>query len=141
LFEIYSRWFGREGDDATVSVIAERLVSRYEKIPKIVTGIADVKDRAGIYLGARVEVTSYVLQGIDGAVDPEPMQVRYVEYTEDRVKFTAETYRLDGRFGFWMDETTDEMDYDLATAAERQAGAYWWDEDEPDFLTAAYVYY
>jgi len=69
------------------------------------------------------------------------MQVRYVEYTEDRVKFTAETYRLEGRFGFWMDETTDEMDYDLATAAERQAGAYWWDDAEPDFLTTAYVYY
>jgi hypothetical protein len=141
LFEIYLRWFGREGDDATASVIAERLVSRYESIPKIVTGIADAKDRAGLHLGARIEVTSYVLQGNDGALETEPMQVRYVEYTEDRVKFTAETYRLDGRFGFWMDETTDEMDYDLATAAERQAGAYWWDQDEPDFLTAAYVYY
>jgi len=141
IFEIYSRWFGREGDDATASVIAERLVSRYQEVPKIVTGIVDVKDRAGIFLGARVEVTSYVLQDDDGALLAEPMQVRHVEYSEDRVKFTAETYRLDGRFGFYMDSTTDEMDYDLATAAERQAGAYWWDDTEPDFLTSAYVYY
>jgi len=141
IFEIFSRWFGREGDDATASVIAERLVSRYQEVPKIVTGIVDVKDRAGIFLGSRVEVTSYVLQGDDGAPLPEPMQVRHVEYSEDRVKFTAETYRLDGRFGFWMDSSTDEMDYDLATAEERQAGAYWWDSSETDFLTSAYVYY
>ena len=132
IVEIYCRWFGRDGNDATASVIAERLLSRFENVPKIVTGLLDVKDRASVGLGDRIEVTSYVLQDIYGAVKPEPMQVRYVEYAEDRVKFTAETFNLNGRFGYWMDATTDEMDYDAATDEEKAEGAYWWDNTLPD---------
>lgn len=130
--EIFTRWFGRDGDDATASVIGERLLARYVDPPKIVSGVLDVKDRAAVKLGSRILVESYVLQDIDGAILAEPMQVNYAEYTDDRVKFRAETYRVDGRFGFWLDDGTAPVDYTSATAAQRATGAFWGDETAPN---------
>ena len=69
---------------------------------------------------------------IDGAILAEPMQVNYAEYTDDRVKFRAETYRIDGRFGFWLDDGTAPVDYTSATAAQRATGAFWGDETAPN---------
>ncbi len=129
--EISTRWFGREGDDTTVGVLAERLLARYKDPPKIVEGTLDVKDRAGVSLGSRVLLESYVLQDVDGATLAEPMQVNYAEYTDDRVKFRAETYRIDGRFAFWMDDGTAPVDYESATEAQRATGAFWGDATSP----------
>ncbi len=129
--EIYTRWFGRAGDDVTVGVLSERLLARYKDPPKIVSGTLDVKDRASISLGSRVLVESYLLQDVDGATLAEPMQVNYAEYTDDRVKFRAETYRIDGRFAFWMDDGTAPVDYASATDQQRATGAFWGDETSP----------
>jgi hypothetical protein len=129
--EIFTRWFGREGNDTTASIITERLLARYTDPPKIVSGVLDVKDRASVQLGSRLSVESYVLIDIDGAIFAEPMQVNYAEYIDDRVKFRAETYRIDGRFGFWLDESTAPVDYASATPEQRATGAFWGDETAP----------
>ena len=133
--EIFTRWFGRDGNDATASIITERLLARYTDPPKIVSGVLDVKDRASVQLGSRLSVESYVLIDVDGATLAEPMQVNYAEYTDDRVKFRAETYRIDGRFGFWLDEATTPADYASATPAQRATGAFWGDETAPNAET------
>lgn len=133
--EIATRWFGRDGDDATASVISERLLARYIHPPNVLSGVLDVKDRAAVKLGSRLMIESYVLQDIDGAILAEPMQVNYAEYTDDRVKFRAETYRIDGQFAFWMDEATAPADYASATPAQRATGAFWGDETAPNAVT------
>jgi hypothetical protein len=131
--EVFTRWFGRTGDDTSAGIIAERLLARYKDTPKIVSGVLDVKDRPTVHVGARVSVESYVLQDIDGATLAVPMQVNYAEYSEDRVKFRAEEYRLDGRFGFWMDDGTAPTDYASATDAQKATGAFWGDDTLASF--------
>lgn len=132
LKEVYTRWFGRDGNDTAVSIITERLLARYEKTPFLVSGTLDVKDRPAMQLGAQLLVETYALQDVDGAVLAEPMQVNYVEYSEDRVKFRAETYSIQGKFAFWLDEATAPADYDSATEAQRATGAFWGDATAPD---------
>ena len=83
-------------------------------------------------LGAQLLVETYALQDVDGAVLAEPMQVNYVEYSEDRVKFRAETYSIQGKFAFWLDADTAPADYDSATEAQRATGAFWADATAPD---------
>lgn len=133
--EVMTRWFGTEGNDASVSIIAERLLARYTDPPKLVSGVLDVKDRAAIKLGSRITFESYVLQDVDGAIFVEPVQINYVEYTDDRVKFRGETYRIDGRFGFWLDAATAPADYASATPAQRATGAFWGDATAPNAET------
>lgn len=132
LKEVYTRWFGRDGNDTAVGIITERLLTRYKKTPNLVSGSLDAKDRPAMNLGARLLVETYSLQDIDGAVFAEPMQVNYVEYTEDRVKFRAETYSVEGKFGFWLDAATAPADYASATPAQRAAGAFWADATAPN---------
>lgn len=132
LKEVYTRWFGRDGNDTAVGIITERLLTRYKTTPNLVSGTLDVKDRPAMNLGARLLVETYSLQDVDGAVLAEPMQVNYVEYTEDRVKFRAETYSVDGNFAFWLDAATAPVDYASATPAQRATGAFWADATAPD---------
>lgn len=129
--EMFTRWFGRDGNDTSAAIIAERLLARYKDTPKIVTGVLDVKDRSTVNIGARIAVESYVLQDVDGATLAVPMQVSYAEYTEDRVRFRAEEYRLDGNFAFWFDAATAPADYASATPAQRATGAFWGDATNP----------
>lgn len=129
--EIFTRWFGRAGDDASISIISERLLARYTNPPNIVSGVLDVKDRASVKLGSRLLIESYVLLDIDGAILAEPVQVNFVEYTDDRVKFRAETYRIDGKFAYWLDDATAPVDYTSATAAQKATGAFWGDATSP----------
>lgn len=131
--EIWSRWFGREGDDTSTGIIAERLLARFRDTPNIVTGTLDVKDRSFVSAGARILVESYILQDVDGAILAEPMQVSMAEYTDNRVRFKAETYRLDARFGFWMDDGTAPADYISATPEQRRRGAFWGDDTQETF--------
>lgn len=140
LKEVYTRWFGRDGDDAAVSIITERLLARYENTPKIVSGSLDVKDRPAMELGARLLVETYALADVDGAILAEPMQVNYVEYSEDRVRFVAETYSVEGQFAFWLDEATAPVDWDSATPEQRATGAFWGDATAPN-EESDYVYF
>jgi len=130
--KIYCRWFGAAGNDAAASVIVERLYSRFSVTPNVISGKLDVKDRASVTLGARVLVESYVLQGVDGAILAEPMQISRAEYTDGRVDFRAESFRFSGQFGFWLDSATAPADWDSATEAQRATGAFWADAEAPD---------
>ena len=141
--EITMRWFGADGDDAAASVVTERLLSRFKNPPKIISGELDVKDRSGVELASRLRVTSAQLEDENGASLPELMQVSAAEYTtDDRVEFTAQTYTLDGRFGFWMDSATAPT-YSTATDAEKTGGAYWMDDAVGTFSDGSgpYVYF
>ena len=138
--QMFSRWWGAAGNDTAVSVITERLLARYRNIPNIVSGELDVKDRASVTLGSRILVESYVLEDVDGAIIAEPMQVNYAEYTDGRVKFSAETYRLDGQFAFWLDSATAPVDWDSATEAQRATGAFWGDAGAQD-ETSDYIWF
>lgn len=139
--KIYSRWFGRAGNDATASVISERLLSRYEQTPTLVSGYLDVKDRDAIKLGTRVMLETYLLQDVDGAVLAQPMQINYAEYSEGRVKYKAESFRLEGAFAFWMDSATAPTDWDSATEAQRSIGAFWDDATNLGQMDNGYTYF
>lgn len=129
--EIYTRWFGREGDDASAGIIADRLMVRYTNTPRTFEGTLDVKDRDDVKLGALILVENYAIQDVDGAILAEPMQVNYAEYTDGRVKFKAETFRFDANYRFWLDAATAPTDYASATDAQKATGAFWADEASP----------
>jgi hypothetical protein len=139
---IYSRWFGRAGNDAAATVIAERLAGRYEETPLTFSATLDAKDKSLITLATVVSVTSQVLQDDIGAQIPTQMQINYVEERNDRIAIRAESYTIQGRFGFWLDDPT--ADYDAPADAEDIAfGAYWMDDTVGVFpdATGPYVYF
>lgn len=138
---IYSRWFGRIGDDTAAGVIAERLLARYRNTPKVIGLTLDIKDRAGVDLGSLLSVTSYLAQDKDGAQEAVTMQVNMIEISGDRIKVEAETYSITGRFGFWLQDPLP--DYSTATDEEKQVGAFWMDDTVGSFPdgTGPYVYF
>lgn len=139
---IYSRWFGQYGNDAFAAIIAERLVSRYRDTPRLISGTLDVKDE-GIRPADIIDITTYLAQDATGDNTPTRVQIKQVERKEDRLVFKAETWTLAGRFGFWLDDAVDELDYDSATDLQKAEGAWWFDEAEDDFgdQTGPYVYF
>lgn len=139
---IYTRWFGREGDDGAASVIAERLASRYEKTPFIFTAALDVKDRDAVKPGALIRVQTHIKQDAYGRTLPTLFQINRVVEMSDRIEIKAESYAIDGRFAFWLDAPTD--DYDAPADADDIAfGAYWMDDTVGTFPdgTGPYVYF
>lgn len=138
---IYSRWFGATGDDAVVSTLTERLVSRYAETPKIIEGEVDAKDRDGVPLGGLVSVTSRQVQDAVGVAEATQMQVNYSEAKGDRHRFKAETYDIAGRFGFWMQDVAPT--YTTATASEKASGAFWGDDAQETMSdgTSEYIWY
>lgn len=138
---IYCPWFGQYGDSAAASVVAERLVSRYKVTPTKITGLLDIKDRGAVALGALLTVETAAIRQPNGAIKPQPMQVNSIEVANDMVAFSAETYAIDGRFGFWM--TDPQGSYNTATADEKQWGAFWMDDSIGTFDdgTGPYVYF
>lgn len=138
LVEIATRWLGAEGDTVIADIIAARLLSRYSITPKVFSGSLDVKDRPQIALGALVDIDTVLLQGPDGANTPEPMQIKTAKYLDAQIDFEAESYSLDGNFGFYMDADTDELDYNAATPEQRANGAFYADADAPDATDSVY---
>jgi len=141
---IFSRWFGREGNDSFASIIAERIVGRYRDTPLIISGMLDVKD-AAIELADIADVTTYLLTDATGAEEVRRVQINKLERKEDKLAFQAETYAIEGRFAFWQDSAVDEDDYDLATDLELEEGAFWIDEADLETGfgdgTGPYVYF
>jgi hypothetical protein len=136
---IYSRWFGRAGNDVFSAIIAERLVSRYRDTPIVVTAELDSKD-AGIEPADLIDVASGLLVDATGAPLAGRFQVSKVERKEQRVTVRAESYAITGRFAFWM--TNPQGDYDTATAEDKDEGAFWADDAETDELGLnPYVYF
>jgi hypothetical protein len=136
---IYSRWFGRSGNDVFSAIIAERLVSRYRDTPVVVTAELDSKD-AGIEPADLIDVASGLLVDATGAPLAGRFQVSKVERKEQRVTVRAESYAIIGRFAFWMNNP--QGDYDTATAEDKEDGAFWADDAETDELGLnPYVYF
>jgi hypothetical protein len=136
---IYSRWFGRQGNDVFSAIIAERLVSRYRDTPIIISAELDSKD-AGIEPADLIDVSSGLYVDATGAPVTGRFQVNKVERKEQRVMIRAESYAITGRFAFWMNDP--QIDYDDATDEEKADGAFWVDNAETDDLGVdPYVYF
>jgi hypothetical protein len=138
---IYTRWFGVNGNDVAAAVIAERLYDRYAVTPKVISFSVDIKDRANIDLGGLIAVESYLLQSATGAGAVEPMQINMMKTGDGSIMVEAETYTITGRFGFWMQNP--QADYDTATDLEKAEGAFWMDDTIGVFPdgTGPYVYF
>lgn len=141
--EIFNPWFGQLGDDAAAGVLAERLVERYRDTPRLFSGILDVKDREGVKVASLLRVTTALAENAIGGFEPQLMQANYVKREGDRIGFRAETFDIEGRFGFWLDDDVSVMDYDDASDEEKDFGAYWMDDDVGEFPdgTGPYVYF
>jgi hypothetical protein len=139
---IYCRWFGPNGDDAAAGVVVDRLLGRFQTTPIEISATLDVKDKDGVRLAALTQVSTYLLQDAGGASEARQMQVTRVEVAENRVKVRLQTYGIEGRFGFWMDDA-DLPDYATDTDAEKATGAYWMDEPTGVFPdgTGPFVYF
>lgn len=143
LREIRTRWFGPNGNGAVVSVLAERLANRYSKAPRIFKCELDAKDSGSVDLGALVQITSRVLADDAGFSVPMSAQVRFMERRSDRIIIHAETYDIDGRFGYWMDGSGGLPDYSTATDIDKANGAFWMDESTGTFSdgTGPYLWF
>lgn len=141
--EIYTRWFGPEGDDPVAATIAERLISRYERAPLTIQVDLDIKDRESVRIGDLVQVTSRLIQDDAGAGDAHTAQVKFVKPGAAKITIKGETYDIEGRFGYWMTDASGLPDYDTATDEEKTDGAFWFDDAETDFGdgTTAYIWF
>ena len=115
------------------STVAERLVSRYENAPLSIQVDLDSKDRDRVRIGDLAQVTSRLIQDDAGAGDAHTAQVKFVKPGAAKITIKAETYDIEGRFGFWMTDAGGLPDYDTATDEEKENGAFWFDENETDF--------
>ena len=139
--EIYTRWFGMTGDDGAAAIIASRLVGRYKDVPKKLSIMLDAKDRASVSMGSIISAQTFQIQDVTGANNPTQMQVNSVDFKNERVMLTAETYNIQGRFAFWMQNP--QANYSTATDNEKDTGAFWMDDTINVFpdATGPYVYY
>lgn len=120
--EIFSRWFGEQGDDAAAASFSERMLARYRNTPRVITATLDAKDRGTIGIGTVVDVQTRLIQDATGARQTEQMQVKFVEISDDRLKIAAETYAIDGRFGYIMADGAPN--YSAANAAQKLRGCF-----------------
>ncbi|MEM1079218.1 MAG: hypothetical protein AAGI09_11870 [Pseudomonadota bacterium] len=124
---MYMRWFGREGNEATASVIVDRLMARYQEPPFLIEGEVDTKSRAAVELASLTVITSRLFQTPLRPGPPELTQIRHSEEVAgDRIKFKAEQYRLRGRFGYLRDDPMPE--YADASEQERAEGCFMVDD-------------
>lgn len=126
--EIFSRWFGTGGDDANAAVVADRLISRYRLMPVNAKFRIDAKDRGVVGLADLIEAETRQITDATGAVTPTLLQVQSVEETDPghAVEIVAQSFRIDGRFGFIMPDGSP--DYTSATADEIATGCFILDE-------------
>ncbi|MBC7282577.1 hypothetical protein [Hoeflea sp.] len=122
--EIFSRWFGTSGDDATASVIVDRLIARYKFVPENFTCDLDAKDLSGVGMTSLVEVSTRLLTDDTGIIEPRQMQVLFREETQpgSRFRIEAQTFPQSARFGYIMADSSN--DYSSATASEISRGCY-----------------
>lgn len=138
---IYTRWYGRVGNDTAALVLAERLASRYADTPLIFSATLDVKDKTAAVNGALVRVSSRIVQDGTGLAGPTVFQINRAAEGGDRIEVKAEAFSLDGRYAYYMDDP--EPDYSAASDAEKAFGAYYMDESIGVFSdgTGPYVYF
>ena len=124
--KIYSRWL-RTG--AQVTVTLTRLLDQFRD-PSVYSKFSmDAKDR-GVWTGDIVDIDTRDFVNDTGAREPK----RYIIISADevesghRVNYEALEYEfITGNGAFWMAE--DAPDYSAASDSEKEAGAWWSDED------------
>lgn len=125
--EIFMRWLG-DGNESYAAAISSRLLNRYRDTPQQITFSYDAKDANRIVLGQPNEVTTRLIADETGASRPQQMQVTSIEEVVPNhvLKATAQTYELDGRYGFITENS--RPDYSASTDAQRLLGTYIVDE-------------
>lgn len=105
-----------------------RILSRYRNVPRFLTFRVSAKDRE-IQIGEVCDVTTSEVVDSEGRVKSERWQVISIGQAVPGEVYILDTQTFDliGRFGAWMDAS--DPDYDVATAAEREAGGWWADND------------
>ncbi len=142
VLEIYSRWLG-DGNDAIAGAVAERLINRFQETPRQVELIIDAKDRENVGVADLAILTTRALQDEIGQSLATEMQITAVEEHQPghALKVTAQSHQFQGRFGFWLQDP--QQDYDTAPDADKEFGAFWFDDTQPDFGdgTGPYQYF
>jgi hypothetical protein len=131
---IYQPWFGVAGSDSFARAIGTRYATRYGQQQQQISFTADIKDKDILELARVVEVTSRAIT--DDIGQPVPTLAQVISRTDidpgHRVSVVMQTYQLDGRWSYIM-ENTSTADYDSATDAEKEKGCYMIDETDPDY--------
>lgn len=132
---IFMPWFGRVGDDSFALAVGTRYATRYGEPQQRITFTADYKDVDKTELTTIMDVTTGDIVTPIGQSNTKQFMVVAREDVDPghRVKVTVQTYQLEGRWIYLMDDTTDSLDYDSATDAEKAKGWYLIDETDPDY--------
>lgn len=120
--QITTRWLD-QGDDATVSVVASRLLNRFKKAPKLVKVKLDARDKA-VKLMDVVRLSSEDVPDETGKATNSLWQViarsEPVPYHEVEVELQA--FDFAAKYGFIMQNTANV--YGSATDTEKRLGGY-----------------
>jgi hypothetical protein len=124
--KVWSRWLGTS---AQATQTAVRLLGRLRDAVEIFEFRLDAKDRA-IGVGDVLEITARQIVDFTGAEIPRRWQV--ISYEEivpgEVVRYRTQTFEFYGRFWIWA-PTSPPADYDAATEAQREAMAFFADDD------------
>ena len=141
IHKIFSPWLGGDGDDIFARSVSIRLRDRFRDTPQQVGFVADIKDLTALEIANQIELTTRVLQDDTGASLATQMQVTSVEETEPghRITVTAQTWRLDGRYGFITEDARPV--YGSSSAAQIARGTYMVDGTTLEFAdgTGPYI--
>lgn len=121
--QIFTRWMG-SGNNNAAGAIAARLATRYEDAPVQVKFGLDAKDRANVSPADLITLATRAIQDATGQSPDTEMQVTSVEETQagHALQVVAVSHQFSGRWGYIMANTAN--DYDSATDAEKNFGAY-----------------
>lgn len=136
--QIATRWLD-QGDDATVSIVATRLLNRFKKAPKLVKVTLDARDKA-VKLMDVVSLASDDVPDETGKAVGGLWQVigrsEPVPYHEVLVELQA--FDFAAKYGFIMEDTANV--YGSATDTEKRLGFYIVDETTLKFPDGAEPY-
>lgn len=125
--EVFCRWFNA-GNDASVKIIANRYLQRFNTAPRYHTLTVDKKD-GNIQLSDIIEVTSNSIVDDNGL--PIPTNLQVIGKTDlkagHEVRYTTQAYEFAVAASFIMANTANG--YNSATALELERGCYIVDEN------------
>ena len=122
--EIFSPWLGLRGNQGTAVATAGRLLIRYRDTPIEVKFTADIKDMTPLEIASLINMNTRLIEDDTGNRINTIMQVTASEEVDsgNRLQITAQSYRLDGRFGRIVADGTPN--YSAATPAQRAVGSW-----------------
>lgn len=118
---IYTRWLN-QGADASVLVIAGRLLNRFKRAPVNYEVIVDAKDELNLL--DVINVTSYASTDDTGRAAPTLCQVFYRgdEQAGSKVKLKLQAFQFDLVYG--RITQNNRPSYNASTPAQREVGTY-----------------